>query len=117
MVLMIINIIFLLYVVIRAVCELRLNGVYADNDKPVYGSQIHSNQHMVLLFIIIVYSIVNILSVMYFHIVMDISVNIEIYMFIKFSALNIGWLIAINHFKQERMDKTKKVSITDLFKF
>ena len=112
------TIVFTFYLLIKAGCELRLNGIYADNDQPVYGSHIHSNQHMVLLVFIIVYSIINILASIFFYYIMEgISETVHIYLSVKFSLLNVGWLIAINHFKQERTNETKSVTILDLFKF
>ena len=117
MILLVLTIISLCYVLCQGIKELRLNGIAADLGKPVYNSQVHSNQHMVMLLFIIFYTIVNVMAAGYFLSVLNVEFNIKLYIFLKFNILNIIWLIAIGHFKQERLNKTKPVTFKNWFKF
>lgn len=107
---------FCVFVVAKAIYELWANQINAKNGG-VYGSVMHSNQHMAALLGIIFYLIFDIWSYIWFEDKADYtSIDFSIYLTnILFSA---GlWLVIIDHFKQERTGVTKKSSFFDLFKF
>jgi len=110
------SIAFTLYVMVKSFIELYYNGKHSSEGNPVYGSVVHSNQHMVLLLFIIVYLITNIFASIYFHFMADMSRGIEFYLLSKFTFLNLGLLLVINHFKQERKDSVKVIPLSDIFK-
>lgn len=105
--------VFSFYVTIKAAWELYLNAKAGK----VYGSILHSYQHMAGLIGIFFYNIYDAWSFIYFEDHWDYSVGDYSVLFTNMLFLNLLWLILIDHFKQERLGKTKKTSFWDLFKF
>lgn len=107
----------MIFVIIKAICELYKNALSSNKDKPVYGSFIHSNQHMVFLITIIIFQVMNIYTYMMFVGQYNYSGSQDALLWIKVSFLNIIFLLFIHHFKQERLNKTEIINFIDIFKF
>lgn len=104
------------FVIIKAVYEMYKHHGYLKKSKGVYNSTLHTRQHIAALLGIITYNIYDIWSYVYFEI--DTMTNTDYsVLFFNLLFMNILWLIIITHFKQERLDRTMKVSFWDLFKF
>lgn len=110
-------IIFMIFVVIKSICELYKNAVSSNKDQPVYGSFIHSNQHMVFLIAIIIFQLINIFTYIMFIAHYDYRPQEDFLLWFKIAFLNIIFLLFINHFKQERLNKTETINFIDIFKF
>jgi len=117
MILFILQVIFIIFVVVKAVVELCRNNQFALNKNPVYGSYTHSNQHMVFIIAIVIYQVSNLFTYLMFISHYEYKASEDFLLWIKISFLNIIFLLFINHFKQERLNKTETFKLMDIFKF
>ena len=134
MILYAITMLLLVYVFVKTIKEGVLNDKWSDDGNPVYGEEIHSTQHKVMLLFILVYTIITMLAYTYFSIFFEPMVDHYIkpehlqdfhkimegviyYMSVKFFFLSYGWLVVINHFKQERLANTETVDFFNIIKF
>ena len=111
------NWVLTLYVTSRAVYELYANQRDIKLKGGVYQSLLHANQHMAMILGIIGY---NVFMMIVFYLLENITVNQLCNPSLFFCALifsNMLFLIALDHFKQERLNETKKMTFYDLFKF
>lgn len=105
------------YIILKGCYELYANYRHSKDGGGVYGSHLHSKQHMAVLIGIITYNIYDIWSYVYFEDYFEYSKADYSVLFFNLLFLNLLWLILIDHFKQERLSSTKPSSFTDLFKF
>lgn len=110
-------ILFMIFVVVKAICELYKNNLSAGIGKPVYGSYTHSNQHMVFLISIVIFQIINVFTYIMFVAHYDYVPQEDFLLWFKIGFLNVIFLLFINHFKQERLGKTETLNFIDIFKF
>ena len=122
------------YVIVKTIHEGYLNDKWSEDGNPVYGEEIHSTQHKIMLLFILIYTIITMLAYSYFTICFESTIEhylkpeyveafhvlmqgVIYYMSVKFLFLSYGWLVVINHFKQERLASTKPVDFMDIIKF
>lgn len=110
--------ILMLFVFIKATCELVRNNISTNKKKPVYDSFMHSNQHMTYLLGLMIYKIIH--SVSYFLLFENGFLDdkfVHSITWLNSGILNILFLLMIDHFKQERQGRTRRTKISDIFKF
>lgn len=105
------------YIILKAWWELYMNNKAIDSRKGVYGSIVHSYQHMAALIGIIFYNCYDLFSYIWFEGFMEYGNSDFSVLFFNILFLNIVWLIVIDHFKQERLEKSEPINFIDIFKF
>ncbi len=134
MILYVLTILLLIYIIAKTLKEGFLNDKFSNEGNPVYGEEIHSTQHKVMLLFILVYTVITIISYTFFFVYFEgivqkylipeyidefhnVMQGVRHYMTVKFSLLAYGWLVVINHFKQERVANTQPVNLFNIIKF
>lgn len=118
MILFILMIMFMLFVMTKAIHELIKNNRDTNNGMTVFGSFMHSNQHMTYLIGLIIYQWINILTYSIFYASLCLRNNFtHSVLWINLVGLNLMFLMFIDHFKQEREDRIRKTFGKDLFNF
>lgn len=117
MILYLVQILFFIFIAVKSYYEIKLNDIAVKEGKPVYESVVHVNQHILMLIFIIVYSIINILIYSLLLFQEDMLFQVSVFLFFKYSLLNLGWLILISHIRQERLDKVREFSFWELFRW
>lgn len=102
------------FVIVKGAIEFRKNCKHVDNGG-VYGNVLHSNQHMISLVAIIFYNILNLISFVYYEDALFTSKGDFGLMVFKLIFLDFVWLVVINHFIQQRTNRTRPIQIKDLF--
>ena len=102
------------FVIVKGAIEFRKNCKHMDNGG-VYGNVLHSNQHMIALFAIIFYNMMNLTSFIYYEDALLTSKTDFGLMVFKLLFLDFVWLVVIDHFIQERTNRTRPIQLKDLF--
>ncbi len=116
MIFFITQIIIIIYITLKAICELVRNNLDTNKGKAVYDSFTHSNQHMVYLMAIILYQVVNLGTYIMFYSHADWMHEEHSILWLKMTLLNVIWLLVINHFQQERLGITKIPTLKEILK-
>ena len=105
------------YIILKSCWELYANNKTIEDRGGVYGSIVHSYQHMAALVGIIFYNAFDIFSYIWFEDLTEWTHGDYSVLFFNITFLNIVWLIIIDHFKQERLSISEPINFIDIFKF